>query len=72
MMMAVYLLVFYCKGEDSLLPILTAISRYYNLPNMFGNLCNTTVTVILIQALADLQLQWYDRSCAFKSRTYSN
>ena len=57
-----------CKDENSLLPILTAISRYYYLPNMYGNLCNTNA--ILNQVLAYLHLEWYNLYCAFKNTTY--
>ena len=47
--------------------IITAISRYYFLLNMSGNLCNTIVTAILNQTLAYLRLEWYNLYCAFKN-----
>ena len=48
----------------SLVPIQDDITRYYHLPNMSGNLCNTTVTAILnltscISPLRLLQLLLY-------------
>ena len=38
---------------NSFLPIQNAITRYFHLPNMSGNVCYTTETAILNQTLAD-------------------
>ena len=34
---------------NKLLPLQNATNRHYHLPNMSGNVCNTTVTAILNQ-----------------------